>query len=285
MKRSPACRRCDDTGVKDHAGFAMDPCECRAPALTLPEPVQIGPATLYLGDAYQIRPALGWMDADIMDPPYLFNNSGGGAWVAARGASAQIVAERIDRGFDHAIIDPSRCGAVFVFCHNDQLGDLIAETVDDDRADLDALLVADMFARLKHRFRRAALNVWIKPNPAPHRNKHYLADMEPYIHAWNRGYHPHGDHHDMHRWHTANTMPSKVFGHPTVKPLSLMDKIMKNAAGETVCDPFMGTGSTGIAAIRAGKRFTGIEHNPTHFATAVDRITAAWHQIQKDVAA
>ena len=42
------------------------------------------------------------------------------------------------------------------------------------------------------------------------------------------------------------------------------------------CDPFMGTGSTGVAAIRAGKRFEGIEHNPTHFATAVQRITEAY---------
>jgi site-specific DNA-methyltransferase (adenine-specific) len=64
-----------------------------------------------------------------------------------------------------------------------------------------------------------------------------------------------------------------------------MDKIMRNMAGETVCDPFMGTGSTGVAAIRAGKRFFGIEHNPTHFATAVDRITAAWKQMQKEAAA
>lgn len=278
------CHRCDDTGIKDLAGFAMDMCECRLPAPALPTPVQIGPATLYLGDAYAIRPALGWMDADVMDPPYLFNNSGGGAFRAARGASDQIVAEGLDRGFDHSIIDPARSGAVVVFCHNDQLGDLIGDMVEDERGDMDALIVADMFSRLKHRFRRAALCVWIKTNPAPHRNKHYLADMEPYIHAWNPGYHPVGDHHDMHRWNTATPMPSKVFGHPTVKPLSLMDKIVKNVAGETICDPFMGTGSTGISAIRAGKRFTGIEKNPQHFATAVARIEEAWARIQQEAA-
>jgi uncharacterized protein (DUF924 family) len=105
-------------------------------------PITIGPATLYLGDAYAIRPTLGWMDADIMDPPYAFNNSGGGAFRKARGASDQIVEEQLDRGFDRSIIDPARCGAVIVFCHNDQLGDLIAETVDDERAEFDALRVA-----------------------------------------------------------------------------------------------------------------------------------------------
>lgn len=238
---------------------------------------QIGLATLYLGDAYEIRPTLGWMDADVMDPQYRFNNSGGGAFRNARGASDQIVAEGLDRGFDHAIIDPARSGAVVVFCHNDQLEDLIPAIVEDEQADFDALLVADMFAALRPKYRRAAMLAWIKPNPSPHRNKHYLADIEPYIHAWNKGYHPVGDHHDMHRWISAGSMPSKVHGHPTVKPDAVMDKIVRNVAGESICDPFMGTGSTGVAALRAGKRFVGIERNPVHFETACRRIAEVAH--------
>lgn len=240
--------------------------------------VSIGPHRLFLGDAYSIRPTLGWMDADCMDPPYAFNNSGGGAFRKARGSSDQIVEERLDRGFDHAIIDPALSGAVVTFCHNDQLGELIPAIADDDQADTDALLVADMFVALRAKFRRAALLVWIKPNPSPMRNKHYLADLEPYIHAWNPGYHPIGDHHDVHRHITAMPTPKKLYGHPTVKPDAVMDKIMRNLAGNTVCDPFMGSGSTGVAAIRAGKTFTGIEHNPKHFETAVRRITAAYQE-------
>lgn len=217
--------------------------------------MHIGPTTLYCGDAYAIRPQLGWFDVDCMDPPYRFNSSGGGKWRNARGASDQIGEEKLDRGFDMSIINATRCGSVIVFCHNDQLYELLGH--------------------LRDRFRRVALLHWIKSNPAPHRNKHYLADKEDYFHAWNPGYHPVGDHHDMHRWHEAPVSPSKIYGHPTVKPLPLMDKIMRNVAGESVCDPFMGTGSTGVAAVRAGKRFTGIEANPKHFATAVARITEA----------
>lgn len=227
-------------------------------------PVIIGPATLYCGDAYVIRRTLGFFDADCMDPQYEFNNSGGGAYRAARGASDQIVAEGLDQGFDHRVINSLLCGSVVVFCHNDQLPELLP-----------------YLAGNYHRF---ALLSWIKPNPAPHRNKHYLADTEPFIHAWNRGFHPRGEHHDMHRWVSSGTMPSKVFGHPTVKPLDVMSKIMRNLAGETVCDPFMGTGSTGVAAIRAGKRFTGIEQNPRHFATAVERVRDAWAQLQAEAA-
>ncbi|PTR08286.1 MULTISPECIES: DNA methyltransferase [unclassified Novosphingobium] len=246
--------------------------------------VRIGPATLYLGDAYQIRPTLGFMDADVMDPPYAFNNSGGGNFRKTREGANRIVEEGLDCGFDRSIINAEWSGAVVVFCHQDQLGDLIPEIVEDDRDEHDALIVADMFAHLRTRFRRAALCVWIKPNPSPMANKHYLADMEPYIHAWNPGFHPQGEHHDKHRWTKTGAMRTAAFNHPTVKPDPLMAKILANVAGERICDPFMGTGSTGVAALRAGKQFVGIEKNPVHFHTAVDRITATWQSIQQEAA-
>jgi len=41
---------------------------------------------------------------------------------------------------------------------------------------------------------------------------------------------------------------------------------------DTVLDPFMGSGTTGIACVRGARRFIGIERDATHFATAVDRI-------------
>lgn len=218
--------------------------------------LHIGPHRLYLGNAYTIRPQLGWMDCDCLDPPYEFDNSGGGAFRKARGASDQIVAEGLTGGFDHKIISSLGCGSVIVFCHNDQ--------------------IADLKAYLDGTFHRVALLHWIKTNPSPHRNKHYLADKEDYFHAWNRGFHPIGEHHDMHRSIEAASVPSKKYGHPTVKPDAVMDKIIANVAGQTICDPFMGTGSTGVAAIKAGKVFTGIERNPKHFDMAVQRLTAAW---------
>lgn len=62
--------------------------------------------------------------------------------------------------------------------------------------------------------------------------------------------------------------------HPCQKPLPLMGWLVNEmtAPGETVLDPFMGSGSTIIAAIRAGRKAVGIEQDPTHFATAVERI-------------
>lgn len=226
----------------------------------LTAPTIIGPHRLYLGDAYAIRPTLGWFDADVMDPPYKFDNSGGGAWRKARGASEQIIAEGLTDGFDHSIVNPLLCGSAVIFCHDDQLPDLLP------------------YARGS--FWRHRLCFWRKINPAPHCNKAFVADLEPYVFAWQRGFHPLGGYHQLRRTVDSQVRPSKIYGHGTVKPDRVMDKIMANVNGQTVCDPFMGTGSTGVAAIKAGKTFVGIELNPKHFKTAVARITAAWEQSQ-----
>lgn len=63
--------------------------------------------------------------------------------------------------------------------------------------------------------------------------------------------------------------------HPTQKPVVLMQWCLeqaKVATGETVADFYMGSGTTGIACIRTGRKFIGIEKDPAHYATAVDRI-------------
>lgn len=63
--------------------------------------------------------------------------------------------------------------------------------------------------------------------------------------------------------------------HPTEKPLPLMVWCLKEAkliAGMTVCDPFMGSGTTGVAAARLGMNFIGIERDAAHYKTACDRI-------------
>ncbi len=66
--------------------------------------------------------------------------------------------------------------------------------------------------------------------------------------------------------------------HPAQKPLPLMEWCIDNLnlpLGSTIFDPFMGSGTTGVAAINKGMRFIGIERDPQHFQTAVERITAA----------
>jgi len=68
--------------------------------------------------------------------------------------------------------------------------------------------------------------------------------------------------------------------HPTQKPLSLMRHIVKTSSrmNDSVLDPFMGSGTTGVACVKLGRKFIGIERDPKHFATAVRRIEEAMKQ-------
>lgn len=74
----------------------------------------------------------------------------------------------------------------------------------------------------------------------------------------------------------ARRMPSDR-DHPTEKPVSLMSALVEvqSPIGGMVIDPFMGSGSTGVAALQAGRAFVGVEHDPVHFATACRRIEQA----------
>lgn len=71
--------------------------------------------------------------------------------------------------------------------------------------------------------------------------------------------------------------------HPTEKPVHLMQHYITNSTrpGEVVLDPFAGTGSTGVAAIKAGRRFIGIERDPAWFSVARARLDKAIAEITK----
>lgn len=69
--------------------------------------------------------------------------------------------------------------------------------------------------------------------------------------------------------------------HPAPFPLELPSKALEAITAATVLDPFMGSGTTGIAAVKAGRAFTGIEIDERYFDMACERIAQA-HQ-QQDI--
>ena len=67
-------------------------------------------------------------------------------------------------------------------------------------------------------------------------------------------------------------------GHPTTKPTDLMVRLVSKMPAGTVCDPFMGSGTTGVACVRLGKLFVGIERERKYFDIACRRIEQAYAQ-------
>lgn len=219
-------------------------------------PVIIGNATLFHDTAENVLQSLGGGLDGCMDPPYVFNASGGGSFRYGRKCLDRIQEAGLTDGFDHGLITAAQFRSVVVFCHNDQLAELVTY--------------------LGSLFKRVAVCAWHKSNPMPVCNKHYVPDTEFWVHAWNSGAAPVGAPKQLARYWIGPTGKQAVYDHPTVKPLDLMLKIVTNIGGDTIVDPFMGTGTTGAAALIRGRKFIGIEKDKRFFEMACDRIARVY---------
>jgi len=72
---------------------------------------------------------------------------------------------------------------------------------------------------------------------------------------------------------------NKDIDHPSPKPLRLMKWLVENSSGDTIFDPFMGSGTTGVACMQLGRNFIGCEIDPGYFAIAEKRIKQAQMQL------
>lgn len=78
----------------------------------------------------------------------------------------------------------------------------------------------------------------------------------------------------------STTEPAEANGHPCPKPLGQMRWLVNRASmpGDTILDPFMGSGTTGVACAQMGRSFIGIEIEPKYFDIACRRIEQAYRQ-------
>ena len=122
--------------------------------------------------------------------------------------------------------------------------------------------------------------VWHKTNPPPKLYRAgFLNSCELIVAAWDRGHvWNFGRQREMH-----NFIEAPICGgrervkdpvHPTQKPLKVLRQLIEwgSREGDLVLDPFMGVGSTGVAAVELGRRFIGIELEPAYVAAAQRRI-------------
>lgn len=236
------------------------------------EPVQIGLATLYLGDALAIMPTIGAVDHIICDPPYE---------ASLHAAKAHLSDLRKDSGpelkeIDFAAVDEIRPDIVRLSAESCNGWFIAFCTIEGVAKWADEINPSPM------KYKRAC--VWVKPDSTPQLNGQGPAQgAECFVTAWAGTGHA--------KWnaggkrgvytHLVNN-PERTGLHPTEKPRRLMSEIIADFTnpGQLVCDPFMGSGTTGVAAVMAGRRFIGIEQSETYFQLACKRITDAQRQGQ-----
>ena len=208
--------------------------------------VQIGNATLYLGDCIDILPTLNKVDAVITDPPYGINENS--KKVASRGNMAKPK----DYGdFDWDKSPPP-----------DELIELIRT-----KGKYQAFFGGNYFTLPS----TSCWLVWDKLN-----GDNDFADCEL---AWTNW--PKAVRRLQWRWNGMIRQGNEERYHPTQKPLEVMKWVIGLCpVSDTILDPFMGSGTTGVAAIQMGKKFIGIERDPKYFEIACKRIEQAVAQPQ-----
>jgi len=217
--------------------------------------VEIGDATLYLGDCMDILPTLDKVDAVITDPPYgEVNRKNSGLRNLDRGV-ADVADFEIK---ELATLLAKHGSSVYVWCGTEQVSELRA-----------AMVNFGMSSRLC---------IWEKTNPSPMNGQHlWLSSIETCVFGKESG--------ATFNEHCASpvfrmaTEPKEY--HPTAKPIPLMERLIQASTNEgmTVIDPFMGSGTTGVAAIQMGRKFIGIEREPKYFDIACKRIEQASRQV------
>lgn len=209
---------------------------------------------LRLGDCLEVMGTLVPASVDLVltDIPYgEVNRKDGGLRKLDKGA-ADILTFELAPFLSE--LDRVCSGSAYVFCGIEQVSDIRAQ-----------------FVRMGWTTR---LGIWEKTNPSPMNGQHlWLSGVECCVFARKKGA-TFNAHCKNSVWRFPNGS-SKV--HPTQKPLALFQYLLEtsSAEGQTVFDPCMGSGTTGVAAARTGRRFIGIERDPGYFAIATKRIAEA----------
>ena len=201
-----------------------------------------GNVRLYCGDCLEILPTLEGVDAVVSDPPYGMKYRRSGSSKNSISSTGKVFTESIigdDRPFDPTpwiLHDCVFTGAQWFYDRLPPGGSLHCWDKRGNYKPLDQA-DADMVWCSRRKNSRVFHLVW-------------------------RGLCRHAEH-------------TQKFVHPTQKPVALMEWMIGMVDGTTILDPFMGSGTTGVACVRTGRKFIGIELDRGYFDIAVNRIEKA----------
>lgn len=215
------------------------------------KPVIIGDATLYCGDCVDVLPTLGAGHYVITDPPYGMNwDTDSTRFSGGSAGSPGINRDRIIG--DDQPFDPAMLLGMFPDC---------------------------LFWGANHFSQRLPVGktlIWLKQQPVSFGA--FLSDAEI---GWATGGNGVWAFFNPRSIATAVKEGGGKVAHPTQKPVAVMKWCIEQMGSpDSILDPYMGSGSTGVAAAYAGRKFVGIEKDERYFEIACKRIEQAVAQGQ-----
>ena len=219
---------------------------------------------IYLGDAYELIKKIPDKSVDIIitDPPYEIGELRHSGITKDRKNDFldELMETDLIKGIDLNILNEfvrvMKKINIYIWCNKNQIYDYLT------------------FFHKEHSCKYEIL-IWAKSNPIPFCGNHYLVDKEYCLYFWEDGVKvdiPFERGKTVFITETNKEDKSK-FKHPTVKPIEIIETLLKNSCrGGLVFDPFVGSGTTALAAKHLGLNYLGFEINEKFYKTAIERL-------------
>lgn len=201
-------------------------------------------------------------DLVVTDPPYEIATRGAGIYKQDDKKYVQEL-DVMSNGFSEEVLD-QLCRLmkkinIYIFCSQKQIIPLLTYFVVNRGCNYNII-------------------TWHKTNPIPACGNKYLTDTEYILFFREKGVRVYGTYETKKTWYATplNQGDKKKYNHPTIKPVDILQNLIVNSSkeGEVVFDPFMGSGSTGVACKKTNRDFVGIEIDKNYYDIAVERIEA-----------
>jgi len=211
---------------------------------------------LYNDDCMKVLPTLadGSISLTLTDIPYDEVNRKSGGLRNLDKSHADIITFPLDEFIDEVVRVTS--GSIYIFCGSVQVSHIRNRLIEHGLS-------------VRH-------CIWEKTNPSPMNGQYmWLSSIENCIFARKHGaYFNPNERCKSAVWKCAT---EKYKGHPTPKPIELMERLIQASSkrGDTVFDPCMGSGAVGIAAKKTKRKFIGVEMDKHYFDITQERVNKA----------
>lgn len=244
----------------------------------------IGNATLYLGDCRDILPTLGKVDAVVTDPPYGTTQNNWDTVPDLQAMWAQFLAVcKDDAAFVFTAAEPFMSDLIqskraffkydMVWIKTQAVGHLNARIMPMRNHENIAVFGKGRITFNPQLRNKPKENIRPVGRRAPSENYGSFGEFAERSIPMDKRYPLSAEIYE-------NVNVGEAEGHPTQKPVKMFSDFVStySNANEIILDPFMGSGTTGVAAVQMGRKFIGIEREPKYFDIACRRIEDAQRQ-------